>query len=272
MIDLTAPASSSAPDLWTWLFYLLMIGITLWGVYIFLIAPIRKKRHILESIPYCPSLLLPQLPIERDKVIQVASHRLMQLNYRVNLFRLTCTCLRFRRFRQFYPENDIRRLCRHLRKELQNSGCTQQYDELTRGLIASRLRDACYVRETLSRSEMIVGFHPRSSIVRIYTYRKSQIDPQGGPFTGPVDKFTYNHRQDVWVYGEPPPNSEEILMVVDKLITACRARYPSPHKLPQRRGETLPTPIPATEAALAARERRERILSASRSTTPLQKP
>lgn len=272
MIDPAHTASSSGHDLWTWFFYLLGIGTTLWGVYEFILAPIRKKRHVLESIPYCPSLLLPQLPIERDKVVLVPSHRLMQMNYRVNLFQLTCTCLRFRRYRQYYPTNDVRRLCRHLRKELQNSGCVQQYDELTRGLITSRMRDACYVRENLSRSEMIVGFHPRSSIVRIYTYRKSQVDPPGGPFTGPVDKFTYNHRQDVWIYGEPPPNSEEILTVIDKIMTECRARYPSPEKLPQRRGESLPSPIPETEAAMAARARRERILSANRSTTPLQKP
>ncbi|MBF0213096.1 MAG: hypothetical protein HQM00_05965 [Magnetococcales bacterium] len=271
MIDLTAPADASNP-LWPWFLTLLAIGITAWLIYDFVLAPIWKRRHILESIPYCPSLLLPTLPIERDKTILVPSHKMIQLSYRVNLMQLTCSCFRFRRIRRFYPPNDIRRLCRHLRKELLSSGCAQQFDELTRGVIASRLVDGCYVRENLSNSEMILGFHPRSSIVRVYTYRKSQLDPPGGPYTGQVDKFTYNHRQDLWIYGEPPPNSDEIIGVIDTIMTACRARYPHPEKLPQSRGETLATPIPETEAATAARMRRERILSAGKSTTPLQRP
>ncbi|MBF0271024.1 MAG: hypothetical protein HQL98_02955 [Magnetococcales bacterium] len=270
MIDLTPHAQIHDHSLWPWLLALLVTGVTVWLVYDFLIAPIWKKRHILASIPYCPSLLLPQLPAELDKVILVPSHKLMHMNYRVNLFRLTCSCMRFRRIRRFYPANDIRRLCRHLRKELLTHSCAQQLDELTRGVIASRLRDGCYTRESLSTSEMVVGFHPRSTIIRIYTYRKSQDDLPIGPYTGPVDKFTYNHRQDLWIYGEPPPNSEEILSVVETLMTACRARYPHPNKLPQSKGETLSMPIPETEATQAAHARRERILAARRSTTPLQ--
>lgn len=252
-----------------WLAGLLLIGLISWSIHYFIIVPMQRKRHILESIPYCPSLLLPQLPAEHDKIMRVDSQRLIHLSYRVNLYQLTCSCLRFRRIRRFYPANDIRRLCRHLRRELQNSGCLQNLDELTRGVISFRLRDGCYVRESLTNSEMIVGFHPRSSIVRVYTYRKSPDDPLGGPYTGAVDKFTYNHRQEIWVYGEPPPNADEILTVVETLMTACRARYPNPEKLPHVK-ETLQMPIPETEAAMAARARRESILAARRSTTPLQ--
>ncbi|MBF0340241.1 MAG: hypothetical protein HQL95_04680 [Magnetococcales bacterium] len=268
MINPTAQPSY-LPGFWPWIVAILLIGIVIWAIYELLIAPNRKKRHILESIPYCPSLLLPQLPSERDKTILVASHRLIHFNYRVNLCKLTCTCLRFRRVRRYYPPNDVRRLCRHLRKELQASGLIQEFDELTRGLITSRLRDACYIREPLTNSEMIIGFHPRSSIVRVYTYRKSQVDPPGGPFTGPVDKFTYNHRQEIWVYGDPPPNQDEILTVVETIMTQCRARYPQPGKLP-RTNDNLITPIPETEIANEARARRESILAARKSTTPLQ--
>lgn len=272
MMHLNGSAVSHHSSIWIWLLILLFLALATWVAYTFIIAPILRKRHILDSIPYCPSLLLPQLPEEYNKVIKVPSSRWPQIKYRVNLFHLTCSCLRFRRFRQFYPPNDIRRLCRHLRKEMKNTECDQLFDELTRGLIAAHLRDACYIRESLSRSEAIFGFHPRSSIVRIYTFRKSQVDPPGGPYTGPMHKFTYNYRQDVWVYGEPPPNSEEILQRLEMRMSECRSRYPQPSKLPLLKADTLPTPIPESEAAKAARARRERILSGSRSTTPLQKP
>ncbi|MEO5346549.1 MAG: hypothetical protein H7834_09255 [Magnetococcus sp. YQC-9] len=263
----TQPASNH--PILGWFFILLLLALVAWGVHYFILIPMQRKKHILESIPYCPSLLLPQIPAEHDNTIRVPSHRLIHLNYRVNLHQLTCTCLRFRRIRKFYPANDIRRLCRHLRQELQSSGYLQNLDELTRGAISFRLRDGCYVRENLTNSEMIVGFHPRSSIVRVYTYRKSPEDPSGGPYTGAVDKFTYNHRQEVWVYGEPPPNADEILTVVEAIMTSCRSRYPKPEKLPHI-NEGLPFPVPETEVAQAARARRESILAARRSTTPLQ--
>ncbi|MBF0626596.1 MAG: hypothetical protein HQL91_00095 [Magnetococcales bacterium] len=272
MIDLTIPPPAPVHHYWPWIVSILLIGITAWGLYTFFVVPILRKRRIHASIPYCPSLLLPPRTHQYDKNLSIASHRLIHFSYRVNLFHLTCTCLRFRRHRGLYPPNDIRRLCRHLRRELQPTAYNQQLDELTRGLLATRLTDACYSREQLSRSEIIVGFHPRSSIVRVYTFRKSPVDPPGGPFTGPVHKFTYNYHQDIWIYGEPPPNSEEVLAAISNLMTANRARYPQQDKLPLLRVENLPTPIPANEAAQTVRTRRERILSANPSTTPLEKP
>ncbi|MEO5334142.1 MAG: hypothetical protein H7839_19185 [Magnetococcus sp. YQC-5] len=267
MIDLTVPDHSFLGQTWGWL--LLFALVVIWAVWLFVILPIRKKKHILESIAYCPSLLLPQLPQEYDHISMVPSRKLIQFNYRVNLFHLTCTCQRFRQVRGYYPKNDIRRLCRHLRKELETTKTIFMFDELTQGVISFRLRDSCYTREPLHHSEMIVGFHPRSSIIRVYTYRKNSIDPPNGPFTGPVEKFTYNHRQDNWVYGDPPPNHEQILTTLEKIMTTCKAKYPYSHQLPSR-PDPLAIPVPETSPVEAAEKLRQKINAAKKSTTPLQ--
>ncbi|MBF0295607.1 MAG: hypothetical protein HQL96_10510 [Magnetococcales bacterium] len=252
------------------LFWAILFGlVALWAILRFLIIPIQRKRHILQSVAYCPSLLLPVLPKENDVAIFSPSRRLKFFGYRVNLHQLTCSCVRFRRFRGFYPPNDIRRLCRHLRKELAATNLFNEFDELTRALILFRLRDSCYIREPVLNSEAIFGFHPRTSIVRVYTFRKNPDDPPQGPFTGPVDKFTYHHRQEIWIYGTPPPNCEAILTLIAEIMTACKAKYPKPQRLPTMREELLePIPVhPNPEDVTQIREKRR---NAAKTTTPLR--
>ncbi|MBF0126007.1 MAG: hypothetical protein HQM02_02245 [Magnetococcales bacterium] len=255
------------PHFWLWIVFAGCV--TAWILLRYLVIPIHKRQQILQSIAYCPSLLLPQLPPERNVTTFIPSHKLKYLSYRVNLFHLTCTCSRFRLTRGYYPVNDIRRLCRHLRRELDATQSSLSFDELTRGVIAFRLRDACYVREPLPNSEMVVGFHPRSSIIRVYTYRKHPDDPPQGPFTGPVDKFTYNNQQEIWVYGEPPPNSEKILTVLARIMTGCKTKYPHQDLLPPSRNHLI-TPIVETEEMRRQAQLRRQRSADQVSTTPLR--
>ncbi len=268
MTELTSPDHL----LLTWGSVILALLFVVWASLRFIIIPIQKKKRVIQSIPYCPSLLLPQLPNDHNHTALIPSRKLMHMDYRVNLFHLTCTCQRFRMVRGHYPKNDIRRMCRHLRKELEATNSLQLYDELTRGVLQFRVRDLCYTREPLRNSEMIVGFHPRSSIVRVYTYRKTPNDPIEGPFSGHVDKFTFNHGQEIWVYGEPPPNSAEILTVIEQIMTGCRAKYPQPHQLPPAR-EVLAIPVPITEESEKNEQAallKQKLNAAKMTTTPLQ--
>lgn len=255
---------------WGWA--ILIVLFTLGVIFRFVVIPIQKKKRILQSIPYCPSLLLPKLPEKHNHIAMISSRKMVQMDYRVNLYNLTCSCPRFRQIRGHYPKNDIRRLCRHLRKELDATKMNLLFDDLTQGVISFRVRDLCYSREPLHNSEMIVGFHPRSAIVRVYTYRKAQNDDPLGPYSGPVDKFTYNHHQAIWVYGEPPPNNEEILTVIDRIMTTCKAQYAHLHQVSPTQNQMSPvvdlSETDESEAMLKLQQRRKTNTS-QQTTTPL---
>ncbi|MBF0143227.1 MAG: hypothetical protein HQL57_09260 [Magnetococcales bacterium] len=193
----------------TLVFVVAAIGVGRW-----VIVPRIKRQRILASYDVCPPWLLPELPKELDKVVKVGSRTRDNKSYAVNFYRLSCNCRRFRHSRSHYPPNDIHRLCRHLRQELDTSNVILRYDELTRRIIKDRVRDKFYRKMTLLGTEMAFGFHPESDFIRVFTRRRQANDPAEGPFTGIYDKFTFNADQDIWIHGESPPGAEAIVKTI----------------------------------------------------------
>ena len=194
----------------------------------YLLIPIIKKRLILNQKESCPSLLLPPLPEAYDKVQRVPNQKSGGREYRLNLRRLTCTCSHFKRRRGFYPTNDIRRLCRHLRKALVQSNAVAHFDELNQCIIEHKVKDRCYAQVILAGSNLAFGFHHKNDFARVYCHRKEPYDPPEGPFTGAYDKFTLLVSQEVWVYGEPPPNPIEIIQTLKQLTASARHHPATP--------------------------------------------
>ncbi|OSM07211.1 hypothetical protein [Magnetofaba australis] len=192
----------------------------------FVILPWRQRQRARRSIEFCEPYLLPELPDALDEVIQTSSKRGdSNRTYQVNIKQLTCTCRRFRQFRGLYPANDIHRLCRHLRYEMEARDVLSLFDNATQRIIEDRVRDRCYKKVSLPVGEIIVGYHPKNEFVRIFAHTLGPEDPMQGPYTGPYDKFTFNTAQESWIYGDEPPGASHIIPAVAQLVTQERRAY-----------------------------------------------
>ncbi|MBF0284614.1 MAG: hypothetical protein HQL51_09160 [Magnetococcales bacterium] len=218
---------------WHWVIQIFGVVAALGGAILFSriwLGVYFRKRSIQDNLERCPSLPLPPLPREYDKGVAVSSRRTRGRQYRVNLFRLSCTCTRFKRYRGLYPEGDARRLCCHLRRQLHETGTVKYYNELHQRIIQDRVRDRCYRVIRLFGSDVAFGFHPRVDMVRVFTRRQMEGDPVAGPFTGPYDKYVFHAAHELWIYGEAPPGSEAIISEISKLLVR-RLRQESPVSL-----------------------------------------
>lgn len=198
---------------------------SLWVVIRFILVPLWKSWKAKLSLSYCPSIVLPRFEKSFDHLRRIPSRRKNQKEHKVNLYRLTCSCHHGNSRRKYAPQQDIRRLCRHLRKELERSNLLLQYDELIQIIIDHRVKDTCYKIVQIQGDDVAIGFHPRSDFVRIYARRMAKQDPPEGPPTGHYDKFTFLLSQEIWIYGDPPPNAEIIIPTVSVVVSEHRNRY-----------------------------------------------
>lgn len=185
------------------------------------VVPLYRRWRIRQSAAWCPGVTIPPLPTSQDKKVLVPSRRYSYRTYKVNLHRLRCSCRRYRSYHRFYPANDIRRICRHMLRALRDGDHLERYDELTQCLFQYRVPDRCYQEVELGGAPAALGFHPRSRYVRVYLRMNAPGDPEQGPFTGGYAKFVYNRRQEVWIYGIPPPHEkEEVVPAIQRLMAA----------------------------------------------------
>ncbi|MBF0154929.1 MAG: hypothetical protein HQL64_14400 [Magnetococcales bacterium] len=172
------------------------------------LVPRMRKNKVLHPLQRCPSFLLPSLPEELDQPVQVAGRDQTPLLHQINLFRLTCTCRRYRTRRGYFPDNDIRRLCYHLRQEMERRQLLTHFDALSQCIIQDRVRDRCYIRSSVQGDDVGFGITPKQSIIRIFTRRQDPTDSPEGPRTGPYDRFSYHIKHKTWINGESPPMAE----------------------------------------------------------------
>ncbi|MBF0380080.1 MAG: hypothetical protein HQL69_03625 [Magnetococcales bacterium] len=205
---------------------LAMILVFILAVVIFILrfyfVPAWKKKKILRAQSYCPSIMLPEIDKKFDAPIEVPSYKNDKI-YKVNLFLQTCTCRRFRARRGHFPLGDVRRLCRHIRKELMIKRTVFGISEMLQCIIEKRVRDKCYIEVEIYGNKIAIGFHPKSDFVRIYTRKKETSDLPDEPLTGPYDKYTLIVSQGAWVYGAPPVVADRVLEVVVDLLKKNRA-------------------------------------------------
>ncbi|MBF0588517.1 MAG: hypothetical protein HQL53_05265, partial [Magnetococcales bacterium] len=153
----------------------------------FYFSPRKRARRIHEENARCIPFTLPQIAESFNQTIFIQSKIKSYRKYKINLFKRTCTCRRFKRHRRYYPMNDIQRLCRHQRRELIKSKAISHFDELTQAIILFKIRDRCYTRLTIDGDDIAIGYHPKNDFVRIFTRRLTEDDPEEGPATGAYD-------------------------------------------------------------------------------------
>ncbi|HIJ82928.1 MAG TPA: hypothetical protein HPQ00_01855 [Magnetococcales bacterium] len=198
-----------------------------WGMIRFVLVPAWKYWKASRTRSYCPSIVLPRFEKSFDHARRIPSRRKSQKDHRVNLYRLTCSCHQRNTRRKYSPPQDIRRMCRHLRKELERSNLLLQYDEVIQSIIDHRVKDACYQIIQVRGNDVALGFHPKNDFVRVYSRRTGNNEPPGNPPTGHYDKFTFLISQEIWIYGDPPPDSEHIIPAISETINAFRHHYDS---------------------------------------------
>ncbi|MBF0186409.1 MAG: hypothetical protein HQL50_00620 [Magnetococcales bacterium] len=204
---------------------LTIIMVAVWAMIRFVYAPFHRRFRVRRSMGRCASVYaLPPLSNRLDKSRIVSSRVKAHRRYRVNLYRQVCTCTSYRKRRQYYPVNDVRRLCRHMRRELLENQELHSFDDLTMCILLKRAKDRCYEKIRLMETDIAIGYSPKTDFVRIYTRRRGEDDPDQGPFTGPYDKFVFNANQENWVYGEPPPGASMIIPAVLLLLSQTREK------------------------------------------------
>jgi hypothetical protein len=84
---------------------------------------------------------IPQAPSSFDQDVEVKSFSIeSDVTYTVNLHRMTCKCLDFkRRDRQNYPLDDIRRMCKHLMLQYYENIGLDEISEINRFAISNSL-------------------------------------------------------------------------------------------------------------------------------------
>lgn len=196
-----------------------------------LVVPSLRRTALLRYGKRCPSILLPALPKELDKSMNHLSHS-HHRQYTLNLYQLRCTCSRFRHYRGFFPPRDIRRLCRHLRLEMEVHNLLSQLGEVEQRIIQDQVRDRCYQSLTVLGTHLVMGFHPKSDFVRVFTRRKNVDDPDDGPFSGVYDKFVLHVSQELWIFGDAPPGARAIIQAVAQTLHGIQSHTPQhrPHK------------------------------------------
>ncbi len=197
-----------------------LVGI--WALIRYLLVPSWHRWKIKNSLHYCPSIILPRLDKNYDHIRRIPSRKKDKKEHKINLYRLKCSCHHRNVHRMYSPPQDIRRLCRHLRKELERSNLLLQYDEITQAIIDHRVRDMCYKIIQIRGNDVAIGFHPKNDFVRVYSRSRGEDDPPESPPSGHYEKFTFLLSQEIWIYGVPPPDSALIIAAVADLINTCR--------------------------------------------------
>ncbi|MBF0177955.1 MAG: hypothetical protein HQL63_14070 [Magnetococcales bacterium] len=195
--------------MWTLIVAFGFIALWLGIVYGILLPKIRRNKAM-SALQKCSPFLLPPFSRELDKPQPVAGRNKETLLHQVNLFRLTCTCHRFRTRRGFFPDQDVRRLCYHLRQEIKRQGLLDRFDALSQSIIEDGVRDRCYMRTNVLGSVVGFGATPKQKSVRVYARQHGASDPAEGSPSGPYGRFLFDTAQKKWVNDEAPFGAEVI--------------------------------------------------------------
>ena len=79
--------------------------------------------------------ILSQLPKSFDKKISIESETTNDLKYDVNLYGLTCDCPDFIKRRADLQQNDIHRICKHIKTAMDKGKVYKYYNSLDNQLI-----------------------------------------------------------------------------------------------------------------------------------------
>jgi hypothetical protein len=165
------------------------------------------------------TIVLAPLPPKFDREILVKSRSEKGKTYRVNLGRLTCTCLDFEKRRASLPADDIRRVCKHLGRTLQRAEALSLYGEVAQAFIrpqkASRdssiehgVNSGTFIVLPDGTDEVVFAFSLDSAWVDVVTRRGTNDRIKK------YKRYSYNVDERRWSYGSAPFADGEIRQAI----------------------------------------------------------
>jgi hypothetical protein len=161
------------------------------------------------------AITLVSLPSEFHREVTVKSRSEKGKTYAVNLGQLTCSCPDFEKRRASLPANDIRRVCKHIGRALEDADALSHYDEIAQAFIRPKkasgdrsvghgVNAARFVRLQDGADELALSFSLDNAWVDVVTRRgtKSRIKK--------YKRYSYNVDERRWSYGSAPFSDGEI--------------------------------------------------------------
>ncbi len=138
--------------------------------------------------------------------------------YMVDLANLTCTCVDHIERRSGFSQNDLRRVCKHLRSALQQSPVLSILDAETRAILADD-GQARLIAVLASGAEVIFRYVPGDPWVNVET-RTRRKGERAGKFSGEYREFGFHLDEERWSYGSGPPAAGEIRKLIGQYFLA----------------------------------------------------
>jgi hypothetical protein len=163
---------------------------------------VLERERFGVNLPFkCHSYKMPDLPAWANRIHEYNG-------YKINLSECSCTCEEYFRKVPFYPERDIRAVCRHLYFRLKYTAVSRYIDKLTLLLLDNQFNygeDHLY-KFSLEGKDFYFGFKKRTSWVNIYAEQNHWI------------RFSYNPDEGRWAYNSVPDGAEGIIQKLKELF------------------------------------------------------
>ena len=157
---------------------------------------------------------LPPRPLAFGAIISVPDG---DVNYKVDLEELTCTCPEFVSRRADLPPEAIGRICRHLSQALQTTGASSSMDNLVRSIVESGPTLRTYFEIPLGPEERVaVGHAPGSDRLDVFALEDGLKD-QGSHQSVDYRRYGFSRAGQRWLDDEAPREADRIGEVIREL-------------------------------------------------------
>jgi len=163
--------------------------------------------------------LLPPFDDKHNKIILCKSESIKKIKYEVNLYQLTCTCPNFTAHRSTLPQNDIRRICKHIKKVMEDVKLENEIDNLSYRIILC----ATDVHPKSEQGRLFFTFSVNGNPVAV-SFKKGNSKPwfdvfAKQPYKTTYEMYGYNPIEDRWSYNEHPAYEESVLKEFKKVVS-----------------------------------------------------
>lgn len=178
-----------------------------------IITDMFRSTRAPYSLPDSQQLHVGAIPDRYNRSYAVRSTRHVGMTYQVNPARLSCTCSGFRKSRDSFAHDDVRRVCRHIYAKLRELKIERDFDPLIRLVLRyGRAYRRFHALEN-EQGNFIFAFSSRTAAIKVFALIGSE-----GVFA------TYDLDTDEWFHGSAP-NHALLLKDLVQLVFCTEAEY-----------------------------------------------
>lgn len=161
----------------------------------------QKKRDEVKRKIKLGEYLIPSLPVWTNRIY-------LSKEFKINLFKLECTCDDYKKRSKFFKKRDVRKVCRHIYWKLISTQVKEELDDLTKLMLeAVHKYGVKYIYKVpFVSTDIYFGFSDDEKWLNVYA--KDNYDRWR--------KWGYNVLEHRWSYNSKPINHEEIKYEIQK--------------------------------------------------------